>query len=451
MKWAGLLILVAAILPLANWLKRNPDQAPKLWILVGFLPFGITPFHLYIAFVSWPAWPGYVKGLEFSVLDAVAIALYLSLPRSRGPLPFRISIAFYFVAAVFSVFQATVPMAAVFYLWQLARMFLLYAVVVKACADRRVIPALLTGMALGILMETVLTIWERFVLGVLQAAGSFGHQNFLGVVSHFVIFPFFALLLAGRPGRFPIIISLAGAIIAVLTTSRATVGLDVFGYTLVFILSAWRRWTPRKALVAAISVMAAAVLAPVAVSSFDTRFAGDQIDNYDERAALEKVAAMILDDHPMGIGANSYVTVANMGGYNQRAGVAWTSGSAFVHNAYWLVADESGYFGLFAFLILLLRPLIVAFRCGWRYRLDDRGDLLLGFGVALLTVYIHSLFEWIFMMFQAQYMFALTAGAVAGLSQQLGYWRRTPGLGAPIAATPMPMQITKGKVPSLTP
>ena len=43
--------------------------------------------------------------------------------------------------------------------------------------------------------------------------------------------------------------------------------------------------------------------------------------------------------------------------------------------------------------------------------------------MALLIVYIHSYFEWIFITFPAQYMFALDAGMVAGLATQLGYWR----------------------------
>jgi O-antigen ligase len=182
------------------------------------------------------------------------------------------------------------------------------------------------------------------------------------------------------------------------------------------------------------------VLAPMALSSFEARFAREEqaglvVD--EERSALERAASMILEDHPMGIGPNSYVVVANVEGYNARAKVAWTSGSAHVHNVYWLVADESGYLGLFTFIILLSRPLIVAFRCGWRSRADYRGDLLLGFGVALLTVYLHSFYEWIFVMFQTQYMFAFSVGAVVGLAQQLGYWRQAPAYKVPITAMSM--------------
>ena len=75
-------------------------------------------------------------------------------------------------------------------------------------------------------------------------------------------------------------------------------------------------------------------------------------------------------------------------------------------------------------MLLLLQPLVAAFVCGWRNRGDRRGDLLLGLGVALLTVYIHAYFEWIFFTTYVQYMFAITAGLIAGLAQQLGYWRR---------------------------
>ena len=60
---------------------------------------------------------------------------------------------------------------------------------------------------------------------------------------------------------------------------------------------------------------------------------------------------------------------------------------------YWLVAAESGYLGIIAFLLLLLRPLIVAFLCSWRNSGDERADLLMGLGVALLAVYIHSFWE----------------------------------------------------------
>jgi O-antigen ligase len=432
----ALIILLAAILPLCGWLRRNPHETPKLWVLVGFLPFVMSTFHSYLAIVSSPDWPGYIKGVEVSVLDVLALTLYLSLPGDRRPLPFRYAMALYFLATVLSAFDAAVPTAALFYSCQVARIFLLYAIVAKACADPRVAPAILAGMGAGIIMEAGYTILQRFALGITQTSGTFIHQNSLGLVSHFVIFPYFALLLAGRRGWMVPTVVLSGAIIEVLTTSRGTVAIAGMGYAAVFILSAVRQWTPRKAVVLSIGVLALAILVPLAISSFEQRFAdglpGDEYGGYDERAAYKVAAAKMLEDHPLGVGANHFTFAANVGGYYDAAGVAnvFSSRAGNVHNIYWLILAETGYAGLITFVILLIRTLTVAFRCGWRYRGDERGDLMLGFGVALLAVYIHSNLEWIFITFQAQYMWALGLGLVSGLAQQLGYWQRTRPMGA---------------------
>jgi len=425
-KWLGFIVILAAIMPLSWWLRRNPRGAPKIWILIGFLPFALGPFHLYMAIVSWPAWPGYVKGAEFSVLDALALSVYLSLPGAPRPLPFRLSMALYFLAVLLSTLQASVPTAALFYSWQLARIFLVYAVVTRGCADRRFAPAVLQGLAVGLFMEMGVAIWERFGLGELQTSGTVGHQNLLGLMSHLIVLPFFALLLATR-GWLPGAAVLAGLAIQLLTTSRGTLGFAALGYAAVFMLSALQQWTSRKARLLFIGVAVAAIAAPLAWVSFEQRFSTQSSSDYDERAAFNTAASMILSDYPLGVGANMYVVVANIGGYNREAGVApvLSSGSANVHNVYLLVAAETGYAGLITFVLLLLRPVIVAFHCAWRNRGDLRGDLMLGLGVGLLTVYLHCLFEWIFVSFQFQYIFAVQVGLVAGLAEQLGYWRRT--------------------------
>lgn len=432
MKWAGLIITLAAVLPLAGWVRRNPQHSPKIWMLIGFLPFGTRPFHLFMAAVSWSDWAGYVKGFEFSVLDALALAMYFSLPsRQRGALPFRILMFCYFSAVLLSTLQAGSTESALFYPWQLARMFLVYLAVSRASADDpRVVAAILQGMGAGLCMEAGFAVWQHFVLGELQSTGTEDHQNLLGIMSHFVVFPFFALLLSKRGGWYPAIVLLAGVITEVLTTSRATVGLAALAYLALFSISALRRWSGRKAKILLIGAAAIGVITPIAITSFQQRISFEEqfdptfsLDDYDERAAFIRAASMIFSDHPMGVGANQYIRAAFAGDYYAKAGVHYHSWGIPVHNVYWLVAAETGYAGLITFIPLLLYPLFVAFRCGWRSRKDQRGDLLLGFGVALLTVYIHSFFEFGFLFFEIQYLFVITLGMTAGLAKQLGYWR----------------------------
>jgi O-antigen ligase len=181
--------------------------------------------------------------------------------------------------------------------------------------------------------------------------------------------------------------------------------------------------------VATIGVIALAVLTPLALSSFQKRFGiyNPLTEEYDERTLLIEVGEMMLSDNPMGVGANNFALVANIEGYDDKAGVAptLTSRSALIHNIYWLAAAETGYLGVGALLLMLLRPMFVALHCGWRNRGTQKGELLLGLGISLLIVYIHSGFEWIFFTIQVQYLLAMVVGMIAGSAQRLGYWRRS--------------------------
>ena len=298
------------------------------------------------------------------------------------------------------------------------------------------------GMLAAIIFETIFVIWQRFGLGLVQTPGTLGHQNLLGFMSHLVTLPFFALLLSKARGKLPALAVLSGAILGVSTASRATIGLLAVGFVAIFSLSALRKWTPRKATVLLVGTLALAVLAPAAMVALEHRFEvvplGDQEaeDSYDERGAYKSVAAAMLDDHPLGIGANHFTVIGNVGGYFERSklGAYTLARSGNVHNIYYLVAAEMGYPGLIALLLLLGAPLFVAFRCGWRNLGDERGDLLLGIGVALLAVYIHSWAEWSLATFSAEYLLAITMGLIAANAQQLGYWKTlsprqlTPGL-----------------------
>ena len=428
MKWVFLVIGAALVWPLSVRLRSNPRLRLRLFALAAFLPFITSYEHLYMAIINWD-WIGYVRGGELSYLDLFTLSIYLSFSGPKHRIPFLLSMSLYFVVTMLSVIEAQAPTAALFYPWQLARVFLLYAVIYRGiCADPRVVDAVLTGMGGGILLEAALTIWERFGLGHLQAIGTFSSQNQLGLISHFTVIPFFAVMLGGRRGWLPPAVVAAGLVVEVLTTSRGTLLFGALGLTTVYLLSALRQWSSRKAQVLLAGVAAAAVFVPLVASSFAQRFGGEsqvQFTEDSERILFKEAAAEMLSDHPMGVGANHFTFAANVQGYFTRVGELWGPGRASnVHNVYWLVATETGYLGLVAFVFLLLRPLYVAFACGLRHIGDARGDLLLGLGAALLAVYLHSTEEWIFVTFDAQYQFAIAIGLVAGLAAELGYWRR---------------------------
>jgi O-antigen ligase len=191
---------------------------------------------------------------------------------------------------------------------------------------------------------------------------------------------------------------------------------------LTFIISALQRWTSRKAAIAILGIITIVIISPFALTSLEKR---TDLSEQDVRSYMRVAAALILEEHPLGIGANNYVRAANLYGYNDRANLpaTYVARAIMVHNVYWLVAAETGYLGICAFVLMLLRIMVVAFRCGWQNKRDIRGSLLLGFGVTLLLVYVHSWFEFGLLLPEIQYLFAITAGLVGGLSIQLNYWR----------------------------
>jgi O-antigen ligase len=427
MKWLVLAVCLSLVLPLSEVFRRDERVARFGWALVGFLPFVIQYLHLYMAVDSAAMWGGYVKGAEVSLLDILALALYLATPGTKERLPFRGAMALYFCMVLLSCFHAWQPKLALFYPWQLLRMFLVYAAVVRGSANLRVVAAILAGMAGGILMEAGLAIWQRFAVGMIQTAGTVGHQNLLGVMSHLVMLPFFALLL-GRRGKTPRIVGFlaVGAFVVVSTASRGTIGVEVIALTLVALISASGRWTTWKGKVLGMATLAMVVLVPAAVSTFQERFAITPLEEgtYDDRTAYIKAASMMLAEHPLGVGANHFAVIGNIEHYYERAGVQ-TYALALagnVHNFYYLTAAETGYPGLIALLIFLANPVIAAIRCGRRNLGEYRGDLLLGLGVGLFAVYLHSWVEWSLATFSAEYLVAIAIGLVAGNAQQLGYW-----------------------------
>lgn len=430
LKWTILTFAFAGVVPFGLLIRRYPVILPPLWVLMGMLPFIQTAIpHLNFALFSLSNWHGYVQGVEFSALDFLALGLYLGSRRAERVLPFRWVMLCYFSAVVLSTFQADEPTAALCYVWQLARMFLLYLVVVRLAADERFIPSLLTGMALALYLELVVVLWQRFVLHDLQPPGTLGHQNSLGMVLHFIVFPFLALLLAGYSPVISGATYASGVLIAALTASRATIGLAGAGSAMLFSVSIFRRGTQWKAAIGLVGLMGLVLLGLTAFSSLQRRFATEPLGSYDERVAYQRAASDVLSDHPFGIGANNLSHVGLEQGYYRQAGVAGAkieerdpTFSPNVHNIYWLTAAETGYFGVGALLILLMRVVSVAFICPWRNRSDPHSELMLGLGTAVLIVCIHSAFEWITLTVEIQYVFAMTIGMIGALSQKLGYW-----------------------------
>lgn len=435
MKFVALFIAISCIVPLSLLLRGNAKFAPVFWTAFGMLPFlsaAIPMFDIGIVSLAG-AWIGFVYSLEVTIIDILAVAALLALPPGRLPLWCKLPFLAYVVAVTLSIFQADEPLAASFGAGQIARMFLIMVLVARACLEPKTAIHILRGMALGMAAHFVAVLHQRLALNLPQAHGLFIHQNTLGMSAHMVLFPHLALLLHGYPGtRNLVVATLTSVVVVVLTASRATVGFSALGIGLTYLVLALAGMTQRKVAFGLVGMAALAVVAPLAMSSFEKRFSTTPLneDQYDERAAFNRAASFILADHPLGIGSNHYVHVARDKGYSERAGVARAEGNRnnIVHSAYRLAAAETGYFGLVTFCLALLVPLVCAFHTGWRERSNATGALLIGLGIALLIVCMHSLYEWIFFIKEVQYLVVYTMGMIFGTTLQIKARQRRDAL-----------------------
>jgi O-antigen ligase len=165
------------------------------------------------------------------------------------------------------------------------------------------------------------------------------------------------------------------------------------------------------------------VVAPLAAVTLGDRFAtttSSATGPDGEREAFERAAKAMWKDHPMGVGANQYVVIANSGGYSQNSGVIWNAGSrsAHVHNIYLLVAAETGWFGLISLAALFSWSVLRGLAFAFANRKDPRGDIVLGASIAILVTALHSFWEWVFITYSTQYVFAISLGIIAGNIRQ---------------------------------
>lgn len=428
MRILGIVLILISLPVLIWWVRAFPSQRKWAYFAIGILPFTMSFANLDVAFINWATWPGFARGLIVSILDTLAIAILLSAKAPFRRLPLLGALCFYIAAVLMSVFVSHQWVSSSFYVFQLLRVVLVFAAVASVAGRPGAVRWIAFGLAAGAVFQGLVTIEQR-LSGIVQAPGTMSHQNLLGLMLHFVTLPLLALLLAGDRSKLLMAGVVASLIAVALGASRGAVAFVLLGIGLLLVLSLARKMTPHKWKIVGLAVLFLAVVGPVAVTSFGERFSrgtAAALSPDGEREAFERAAKAMWRDHPMGVGANQYVIVANSKGYSQNAGVIWNKNSraAHVHNIYLLTAAETGWAGLISLIFLFSWSTARGLHFAFSFRKDPRGDIVLGASVAIFVTAIHSLWEWIFVDYFTQYVFAIALGIIAGTIRQAKTDRR---------------------------
>ncbi len=426
MRFVALALILASFPLLVAWLKHDGRRRDLALFALGVFTFIFGTIQIDAAIITWPLWPGSVRGIIVSPIDTISWALILTRSSARNRLPFIALILLYMVPATVSIAVSSVAMASLFVPLQILRLLLMFIAVGGELHRPSALKSLFGGLSIGLMIQAGYVI-EQKLRGVVQASGSAFHQNMLGMMVHMTIIPMLAAVLEGQKSKLVYVGILAGMIVVAGGGSRAAMGITAGGLVLVLLLSMMRRMTARKGKILGAALVAAAVMVPLGLGTLDKRF-GDAVvvEEYDERAAFERAARAMAADHVLGVGANTYVTVSNLEGYAQRAGVIWNQGSrsAPVHNAYLLSRAETGWLGNIMLILMMVVPIAVGLRTGFAERRSLLGGVALGSAVAAAMAALHSNYEYAWLLEEPQRVFFLNMAIVAASSVALRQMRR---------------------------
>jgi hypothetical protein len=397
MRFVGIAVIFASVFVFLGLLRSKPSLRPAMLTALGVMLFFGEQYRFEANILSWPTWTGTAKGILLSPVDTLGFALIMTRQKASPPPLFLPVIGFFGAMLAFSILMSSVPLASFFSCWQFARAVLLFTVVSGECIRPELRDGFLRGLAFGLMFQAGYVAFQKLT-GVVQASGTMYHQNTLGAMTELVLLPLLAALLAGNRSKWIAMGVVAGLVILAGGGSRGSLAIAGVGLLALLVISLVRGVTPTKARVAGLAALALTAAVPLALATLKDRFGEASLTTMDtQRPAFERAARAIAADHPFGVGANMYVTVANTKGYAAEAGVAWNryNRAAPVHNAYLLARSELGWLGEFAFIALIVVPMLRGLWFAFQNRRSVHGEIALGASVALAMNLVHNGYEFV--------------------------------------------------------
>ena len=440
------LALLLLVIPVGILIATISHRARDVAFFVMVAATVVTD-RLDVNFLSQYWYRGTTRGLEFSIVDFLAISVFFgSFLRPRPgesrcywPASFGLMLLFFFYAAGSMMFSDP-KLYGFFELSKMCRGFLLFLAAALYVRGSREVGILVFALCCAVCFEGALAFKQRLA-GIERVPGTLDHENSLSMYVCLVAPIFVAAATSSLPKLlrvFSIVALGAAALCSVLTVSRAGIPIFVL-VTLgaaVFCVS-WRI-TARKLVVTALIALCIAGLAfktwdsvkgRYAQASFQEEYLDDQVEG---RGYYLRLAKVIAEDKFFGVGLNNWsfwvskkygVMVGrpydDYDDLHSRTPDAQTVAdfvwAAPAHNLAALTIGELGVPGLFLFGVLWLRW----FQMGlvFLFKRTPAAMQRLGVGLffSLWGIFLHSLTEWTFRQSHIFLTFNILVGALASL------------------------------------
>lgn len=414
LKLLAILVLFLGVAPLGGiWLHARPKALRIVFGVMCFMTIGglLGPAEWGLTLNSVETYRGHAKGFHFYLVEMLALMLIVAM-RKRDPLTFRWmppGLWLYLLYCGLSMLSL-VGTPRPDYVWMAGvksvKMSLLLIASFNFLRSEESMAFFLRVMALTLLWELFAVLKLKYLNGIYQVRGTFEHQNSLAMYATMMGM---VLLSAGMGPRMPganLLLGgfLASAAIVQSTLSRAGLVIFALGTVAVVVCSLLDQPTRRR--IATVSVLGfiGSLGLILTIGTILARFndQGNQASG-ETRELMNAAAKEMVRDHPLGIGWNNYAHTINapfpygdiIDEWEHERGhkVDPDYAKGVVESHYYLLLSETGWQGLFSYLLFISVFLWMGLRGFLYFRRHPLGCISLGIAVGCICNYLQSTLE----------------------------------------------------------
>ncbi|MBK1882392.1 O-antigen ligase family protein [Luteolibacter pohnpeiensis] len=390
-------------------------------IVLGFLAWWLVrpPSDFTLMLYSIEKYRGHTKGFEFNFLEAIAMGLALAaLLEKRKDFKFLPpglwSWLLVVLVGLLSVPGAINPLYGLMPAFKFVKMAFIYVGVFAALHDDRDVLAMMRGFAVALIVQLIVCLWSRYVMGGFRVIGWFEHQNPMAMWSYMVGLPILALAMSKQTSGRDVLLFFAAfasaGLVVVLTVSRAALAAFALGTMMVMAAAYLQGLSSRKIAVGVVMAIGGALAMAMAADTFMERMetAGDDKPENDLRWALNRQSGAMYQDHPLvGIGWNNFGLANSRPNGTKYSHILekWEEhrghkiypemfrANPLTESFFWLILAENGSLGFISILLFMVITLWYGLRSTIGFWKTPLGLFFFGVTVALLITYVHCQVE----------------------------------------------------------
>jgi lysylphosphatidylglycerol synthetase-like protein (DUF2156 family) len=289
----------------------------------------------------------------------------------------------------------------------------------------------------AVIFQGGIVFWDKYVTKAVvnRSVGSFPHPNTLAMYTDLIIPTILALILADgftkKGNKWAIAAVFAGMLCVVFTKSRAALVIMIGALGLVTTISILVKPTARKMGIVFIGFVLVDMIGVVVAPRIIKRFQNAPKASEETREYFNSAAIAMANDHFFGTGINSYSWMLGNSEYywyvypdkvetlddpdEFRESKQGKSRLGTAHHIYLLFAAETGWLGMWTFILFLVRFYIKNFILLVKAHDEYYQAILLGLFIGFSTLHLQGLLEWIFRQTQVFYLFFVLSGLMVAI------------------------------------